>query len=67
MAIGNQYLSVTEAAETFCVSRQRMHVLLRTYNVETETIGNQKLVAKKELAKIPKNRPLGRQKTKPKK
>jgi hypothetical protein len=59
MAIHNM-LTISDAAKQFGVSRQRMHVLLKTYAVRTQAIGPLKLVEKKELRKIPVIRPTGR-------
>ena len=61
MAIGN-LLTMTEAAKQIGVSRQRMHELVAIYQLKIEevNVGNiRKMIDKKELKKLPKNRPSG--------
>lgn len=53
-------LTISEAAGRLGVSRQRMHVLVRTYNLKTEKVGMMRRVEMKELKKIPSERPTGR-------
>lgn len=53
-------LTMSEAAAKYCVSRQRMHVLCRTYNLSTEWIGPMRVIPMSELKKLPKNRPSGK-------
>ncbi len=56
-------LTITEAAQQIGVSRQRMHVLIKTYGLQTERAGPIKMIARDELAKLPTNRPSGRKVT----
>ncbi len=50
-------LTISEAAEAFHVSRQRMHALIKTYAVATvEPSPKLFLVSKEELKKIPEKR-----------
>ena len=54
------YLTVSQAADDFGVSRQRMHVLLRTYDVPFETLPNgMKVMKRAALKRIPRDRPSG--------
>jgi len=59
MQISNEYLSVTEAAEMFGVTRQRMHALIKTYQIKSEKVGKQIVLSRKNLSKIPSDRPNG--------
>lgn len=52
-------LTVTEAAERLRVSRQRMHVLIKSYGIKTQNAGPIMLIDEKDLSKIPSNRPTG--------
>lgn len=52
-------LTVSEAAEKFGVSRQRMHVLIRNYKIKVEKVGPIQLIEQKDLLKIPSHRPTG--------
>ena len=56
----NDMLTVTDAAKVLGVSRQRMHILLKTYGVRTLPAGPLKLIDLKELRKIPAVRPTGK-------
>ena len=57
--------TISQAAELFGVTRQRMHQLILAYNVETVVINDRcKLVDVMELAKIPTVRPWGVRKKK---
>lgn len=53
-------MTLTEAAKKIGVSRQRMHVLVRTYDLTTEKAGPIRMLDAAELRKIPKNRPTGK-------
>ncbi len=56
----NNMLTVSEAAKTFGVTRQRMHMLIREYSLQTTQLHPRcTLVCKTELKKIPKERPVG--------
>lgn len=57
------HVTVSEAAQSFGVSRQRMHVLLRDYDIELNFLNpRMALIKKKDLQKIPKTREPGRHK-----
>jgi hypothetical protein len=56
----NDMLTISDAAKALGVSRQRMHVLIKTYAVQTTSVGPIKLVDLKELRKIPAIRPTGK-------
>jgi hypothetical protein len=55
-----KHMTITQAAEKYGVSRQRMHQLIDTYGAETIWIGSVKLISTSELRKIPKKRPNGK-------
>ena len=53
-------ITISQAAEQFGVSPQRMHQLIAAYEVETICVNPRlKLVEQKELRKIPEHRPTG--------
>lgn len=59
MPIANYY-TVSEAAELFGVTRQRMHSLIKTYNVHVDKVSARLcVIPKSEIKKIPKDRPNG--------
>lgn len=63
MAVNNM-LTVAEAAQEFGVTRQRMHILFRDYDVKTVRVNARcLLVTQQELRKVPKDRPNGIKKT----
>lgn len=53
-------ITISEAAEKLGVSRQRMHVLCRTYQLKTVPAGPIKVLDERELRKIPSERPTGK-------
>lgn len=58
------HVTVSEAAEIFGVSRQRMHVLLRDYEVPVVPLSaRMSMIKKQDLKRIPKDRPNGKRKT----
>ena len=60
MAHLDSWLTISMAADELNVTRQRMHVLVKTYGIQTQSIdGRVKLVNRRELDKIPKQRPPG--------
>ena len=59
-SIKKLYMTVQQAADKIGVSSSRMHVLIKTYDLETETFfGTKKFLLKSELKKVPKKRPTG--------
>lgn len=53
-------LTIPQAAEEFGVTNQRMHQLIKTYSVSTISLHpRMMLVTRKELKKIPVERPPG--------
>lgn len=59
MAIG-EYVSVSEAAEFFGVTPQRMHQLIKSYEVPVEKQNPRfSVIRKTDLKRIPKRRPAG--------
>jgi len=58
-------LTILEAAQELCVSRQRMHQLIEENNLVTERVhARLLLIHPRELKKIKGNRPAGRPKKK---
>ena len=54
------YVTVREAAEMYEVTRQQMHNLIKIHKVKIRKFaGSLMLISKKELKKVPKNRPVG--------
>ena len=56
-------LTILEAAQELCVSRQRMHQLIDEHNLKTERVhARLLLIHPRELKKIKADRPVGRPK-----
>lgn len=54
------HLTVSEAAEYFGVSRQRMHQLIHSYDVPVVDVSPKlKMIRRSHLKMIPKDRPPG--------
>lgn len=59
-SIKKLYVTVRQAADKYGVSTSRMHKLIETYDLKTETLfGPKKYILKTELKKIPRIRPTG--------
>ncbi len=56
-----KYVTVSDFADELGVTRQRVHALIRRYGVNAEQVcvGGPFLIPRRELRKIPKNRPSG--------
>jgi hypothetical protein len=56
-----QFVTVSQAAQLIGVSRQRMHQLIFAYDLHAEVVGSGrvKVLHRKELRKIPSERPPG--------
>jgi predicted transcriptional regulator of viral defense system len=58
------YITIREAAEIIGVTPQRFHKLISTYGLSVQKLTpRMTLVAKREIKKIPTNRPSGRKLT----
>jgi len=59
--LSKNYVTVRQAAQLVGVSRQRIHVIIKTYNVQSERVdGGPLMIPRPELKKIPKKRPTGK-------
>lgn len=57
--LNKSYFTISQVAERLGVTHQRVHQLIRTYNVSCEKLGAIKIISKAEMAKIPRKRPNG--------
>ena len=59
-ALKSNFYTVNDLREILGgISRQRVHVLIKAYGVQTERVGRSVLISKREARKIPRDRPTG--------
>jgi len=60
MKRADKELTMSEAAAKIGVTRQRMHVIIDTYELSFRWVGPLKIISETELKRLPKLRPGGR-------